>query len=130
MAIALYTSPSLFFPFLFSPDFTSSLSQLFSPILYCICMRAQKNCKKPVPIQLHAINGIWIIHVGSRKITVCSSTFYGVNSNSWYRHSKNYIYIKITGTNSKNYSHAEFRCASHGSTVTNPSTDPARSFLT
>ena len=33
------------------------------------------------PFTLHAKNGIWIIHGGTRKITVCSSTFYGVNSN-------------------------------------------------
>ena len=26
-------------------------------------------------------NGIWLITGGTRKITVCSSTFYGVNSN-------------------------------------------------
>ena len=26
----------------------------------------------------HAKNGIWIIHGGTRKITVCSGTFYGV----------------------------------------------------
>ena len=30
-------------------------------------------------------------------------TFYGVNTNSWYRHSKNYIYIKITAMNSNFY---------------------------
>ena len=30
---------------------------------------------------IHAKNGIWIIHGGTRKITVCSSKFYGVNSN-------------------------------------------------
>ena len=32
-------------------------------------------------IATHAKNGIWIIHSGTRKITLCSSTFYGVNSN-------------------------------------------------
>ena len=52
---------------------------------------------------VHGKNGIWIIHGGSGKITVCSSTFYGVNSNFSCRHSKNYIYIKITGTNSNFY---------------------------
>ena len=30
---------------------------------------------------LLAENGIWIIHGGTRKITVCSSTSYGVNNN-------------------------------------------------
>ena len=28
--------------------------------------------------RVHAKNGIWIIRGGTRKITVCSSTFYGV----------------------------------------------------
>ena len=43
---------------------------------------------------------IWIIHGGTRKITVCSSTYYVVNGNFCCRHSKNYIYIKITRKNS------------------------------
>ena len=32
----------------------------------------------------------WIIHGGSRKMTACFSTFYGVKSNFRCRHSKNY----------------------------------------
>ena len=39
---------------------------------------------------VHGKNGTWIIHGGTRKITMCSSTFYGVNSNFRCRHTKNY----------------------------------------
>ena len=35
-------------------------------------------------------NGTWIIHGGTRKITVFFSTFYGVNSNFYCVGSKNY----------------------------------------
>ena len=54
---------------------------------------------------------IWIITGATRKITVCSSTFYSVlqyilqytpvHFTVW--HSKNYIFVKITGMNRKNY---------------------------
>ena len=39
---------------------------------------------------IHAKNGIWIITGGIQKITVCFSTFYGVNSNFYGVGSKNY----------------------------------------
>ena len=48
-------------------------------------------------------NDIFIIHGGTRKITVCSSTFDGENSKFCCRYTKNYIYIKITGMNSNFY---------------------------
>ena len=40
----------------------------------------------------HAKNGIWTTTGGTRKITVFSSTFYGVNSNFYAVHS-----VKCTG---------------------------------
>ena len=40
---------------------------------------------------MHAKNGIWIITGGARKITVCSITFYGGNSNFCYRYRKNVL---------------------------------------
>ena len=40
----------------------------------------------------HAKNAIWIIYGDTRKITVCSSTFYGVNSTFCF------LTIKCTGT--------------------------------
>ena len=38
---------------------------------------------------MHGKNGTWIIHGSTKKITVCSSTFYGVNSNFYCVGSKN-----------------------------------------
>ena len=52
---------------------------------------------------IHGKNGTRIIHGGTRKTTVCSSTFYAVNSKFDYRNSKNYIYIKITGMDNHFY---------------------------
>ena len=65
----------------------------------------------------------WIITGATRKITVCSSTFYSVlqyilrcasvHFTVW--HSKNYIYVKITGMNRENYGVLQYilRCDSN-----------------
>ena len=44
-----------------------------------------------VLLRLHGKNGTWIIHGGTRKITVCCSTFYGGNSNFYCVGSKNVL---------------------------------------
>ena len=43
-------------------------------------------------LNIHRKIGIDMIHGSTRKITVCSSKFYHVNSNFCCRHSKNFIF--------------------------------------
>ena len=81
--------PETFFPRdLFSENFLSG--DFFSTGLFFgdVFSAYQKTCTKNLDLP-HEKNGIWIIYGSTGKITVCSSIFYGVDSNFCCRHGKN-----------------------------------------
>ena len=94
-----------------------SSSRIIAIGVRCPKARRQQLCSIHVKNSIWIVHGdIWIIHGGTRKITVCSSTFYGVDRNFCYRHSQNYIYIKIIGMNGNFYilHHEKLLCSIFG----------------